>query len=85
MIRHLTLKQLIASGAVIPTISYARVSSERQLSGEGLGRQRRGTLDWIAKHPELIIRLELENQSAPRGRAITSAKMMPRWAQSWRW
>ena len=52
MIRPLTWGELLASSAIIPAISYARVSSEKQLRGEGLRRQRQGTLDWIAKHPE---------------------------------
>jgi DNA invertase Pin-like site-specific DNA recombinase len=66
MTPHLSLKQLIASGTVIPTILYGRVSSEKQLSGEGLKRQREGTLAWIAKHPELIIRLDAELEDKAR-------------------
>jgi DNA invertase Pin-like site-specific DNA recombinase len=51
---------------VIPTISYGRVSSEKQLSGEGLRRQREGTLAWIAKHAELNIRLDAELEDRAR-------------------
>jgi DNA invertase Pin-like site-specific DNA recombinase len=52
------LAELKASGAVIPAISYGRVSSEKQLRGEGLKRQHKATLAWIVKHPELNIRLD---------------------------
>ena len=38
-----TLSHLVRSRAIIPAISYARVSSEKQLRGEGLRRQRKGT------------------------------------------
>jgi DNA invertase Pin-like site-specific DNA recombinase len=64
--KHRSLSQLLASGASISAISYARVSSEKQLRGEGLRRQRQGTLDWIAKHPELRIRLDDELTDAAR-------------------
>ncbi len=60
------MAELKASGAIIPAISYARVSSEKQLRGEGLKRQRKGTLDWIAKHPELNIRLNDEKTDEAR-------------------
>lgn len=57
--------------APIPGISYARVSSDKQLSGEGLGRQLKGTTDWIAAHPHYPIRLDLtltdEARSAWKG------------------
>lgn len=57
--------------APIPGISYARVSSEKQLSGEGLGRQLRGTTDWIKANAEYPIRLDLtltdEARSAWKG------------------
>ena len=58
MSRHLSLKELVASGATIPALSYGRVSSERQLSGQGLRRQRDGNYAWIGKHPELHIRID---------------------------
>jgi DNA invertase Pin-like site-specific DNA recombinase len=61
-----TLDELMAAGVTIPAISYARVSSERQLSGEGLRRQRKGNLDWIASHPEYRIRLDEEASDAAR-------------------
>lgn len=55
----------------IPGISYARVSSEKQLSGEGLARQLRGTTAWIKANPEYPIRLDLsltdEARSAWKG------------------
>jgi DNA invertase Pin-like site-specific DNA recombinase len=55
----------------IPGISYARVSGERQLSGEGLARQLRGTMAWISANPEYPIRLDLsltdEARSAWKG------------------
>jgi DNA invertase Pin-like site-specific DNA recombinase len=66
MIRHLTLDELMAAGVTLPAISYARVSSEKQLAGEGLRRQRRGNLDWIAGHPEYRIRLDEESSDAAR-------------------
>lgn len=66
MSRHLSLKDLIASAAVIPAISYGRVSSTKQLNGEGLRRQRSGTLGWIDKHPELHIRLDAEKEDQAR-------------------
>jgi DNA invertase Pin-like site-specific DNA recombinase len=57
--------------APVPGISYARVSSEKQLSGEGLTRQLKGTIDWLAAHPEYPIRLDLtltdEARSAWKG------------------
>jgi DNA invertase Pin-like site-specific DNA recombinase len=58
--------ELVASSAVIPAISYARVSNERQLRGEGMRRQLKGTREWIEKHPELRIRLDLELSDAAR-------------------
>ena len=66
MTKPLTLSQLLKSGTIIPAISYARVSSEKQLSGEGLRRQAKGTYAWIAKHPEYRIRLDLELSDAAR-------------------
>ena len=57
--RHMTLKYVIANQIVIPTLAYGRVSSEKQLAGEGLARQRKGIIEWIAKHPELNIRLDV--------------------------
>jgi DNA invertase Pin-like site-specific DNA recombinase len=64
-VRHRKLKELIAAKTIIPTILYGRVSSEKQLSGEGLKRQSSGILAWIAKHPELHIRVDhrLEDQA----------------------
>jgi DNA invertase Pin-like site-specific DNA recombinase len=64
--KQVTLDELMAAGVTIPAISYARVSSERQLSGEGLRRQRKGNLDWIASHPEYRIRLDEEASDAAR-------------------
>ena len=66
MIRPLTWAELLASQAVIPAISYARVSSEKQLTGEGLKRQTLGALDWITKHPEYRIRLDTQLSDAAR-------------------
>src|SRR5579863_6642905 len=63
--------ELTKWSAPIPGISYARVSSERQLSGEGLARQLSGTTAWIESHPECPIRLDLtltdEARSAWKG------------------
>ena len=42
------------------------MSSERQLWGEGMRRQLNGTREWIEKHPELRIRLDLELSDAAR-------------------
>jgi DNA invertase Pin-like site-specific DNA recombinase len=69
--RYRTLKQLIASNTVIPTILYGRVSSEPQLFGHGLKRQSSGHLNWIAKHPEINIRVDrtLEDQARSAWRA----------------
>src|SRR5690349_13950356 len=64
--KHPSLSALLKSGVVIPAISYARVSSEKQLRGEGLRRQRDGTLAWIGKHPEINIRLDDERTDAAR-------------------
>lgn len=58
--KRYTLAALMAAGTPIPAISYARVSSEKQLHGEGLKRQGKGTHAWIAKHPEYGIRLDIE-------------------------
>lgn len=66
MTRHLTLKELLLNGAVLHAISYRRVSSERQLSGLGLERQRENTLAWIAKHSNLHIVLDDELEDAAR-------------------
>lgn len=65
-VRHLTLSQLVAAKVVIPAISYFRVSSEKQLRGEGLRRQREGNIKWIAKHPELNIRVDDEKTDGAR-------------------
>jgi DNA invertase Pin-like site-specific DNA recombinase len=64
--KPLTLSQLVRSRAIIPAISYGRVSSEKQLRGEGLKRQRKSTFEWIAKHPELRIRLDDEKTDEAR-------------------
>ncbi len=63
---YLTLSQLVAAKVAIPAISYFRVSSEKQLRGEGLRRQREGNHNWIAKHPELNIRVDDEKTDEAR-------------------
>ena len=82
--RHMTLKYVIANQIVIPTLAYGRVSSEKQLAGEGLARQRKGIIEWIAKHPELNIRLD-GIVPAARGRPITFTVTTPRSVSSCRW
>jgi len=62
----LTLTELIAAQIEIPAIAYGRVSSEKQLHGEGLRRQREGSYRWISKHPEMRIRLDVEKEDAAR-------------------
>ena len=43
---------------IVPGISYARISSEKQVAGEGLARQLQAAHEWIAKHP-VNVRLDL--------------------------
>ena len=59
-------KALLASGVTIPTITYGRVSSPAQLHGEGLRRQREVIAEWIAKHPELNLRIDAELEEKAR-------------------
>jgi hypothetical protein len=62
----LSLSALLKAGVAIPAISYRRVSSGKQLLGEGLRRQKDGTLTWIGKHPNYNIRLDDELTDAAR-------------------
>lgn len=66
MSKRLTLAQMMASGLVIPAMIYGRVSSEKQLHGEGLVRQSKGGFEWIAKHPEYNIRVDAELEDRAR-------------------
>ena len=64
--KHLTLSQLKTAGIVIPAIIYGRVSSGKQLRGKGLRRQIAGAYAWIARHPELNIRVDAEKEDEAR-------------------